>query len=224
MKFSLLLSALCALPSAFAAYDQNRAGAVLKAPEGDSFKSVTGTFSVPNLSGTARLSIWVAIGESTEQDYVLKGGIHYNRGYASFAGWYPDAETNTTTSVPAKASDSITVTVALTSATSGTVTIENKTQNKKVTQTVAAPASVDPSYLTARTADWFVQAYQVVPGELVNAPRFGTIAFTACSATLASGASRGPTGAGTFEIQGTSGQIYSKTTVSSSGVSVQRSG
>jgi hypothetical protein len=203
-------------------YDQNRGGAVLEAPSGDSFTSVSGTFTVPSLTGTSKLSIWVAIGDSVNQNYLLKGGINYNQDLSTFNSWFPSNETDISSTVPVKAADSITVTVSLTSATEGTVVIENKTQNKKSTQTISAPASVDASVLKALTADWFVQAYQAA-GELVQVPKFGTLAFSSCSAKTKSGQSIPLTGAGTFEIQGTSGQIYSKTTVTADGVSVKQS-
>ncbi|KAF2465674.1 concanavalin A-like lectin/glucanase [Lindgomyces ingoldianus] len=221
MKPPSLLGSACFLTTALAAYDQNRGGAVLKAPDGDSFTSVTGTFTVPSLVGTAKLSFWVAIGDSIKQDIVLKGGVIFDKTYSSFAAWFPENATDTTSAAPAKASDSITVTVSLDSDSSGTVVVENTTQKKKSTQSLKAPANIDPSRLTALTADWFVQAYQA-NGELVNVPKFGTIAFTGCSAKLKSGNVVGSTGAGTFEIQGTSGQIYTKTTVSANGVSLAR--
>ncbi|ORY04470.1 concanavalin A-like lectin/glucanase domain-containing protein [Clohesyomyces aquaticus] len=230
MRSSLLgsfcfLTGAIAAPAAFspAAFDQNRGGAVLKAPEGDSFASVTGTFTVPPLTGTAKLSLWVGIGESTKQNIVLKGGVTYDATYSTFAAWSPNMNnvTVTTSAASVAANDTITVTVSVESETSGTVVLENKTQNKKSTQVLTAPLKFDPVRLTALTADWFVQAYQA-NGELVQVPRFGTIAFTACSATLKSGKSVGATGAGTFEIQGTSGQIYSKTTVTADGISLAR--
>ncbi|KAI2620706.1 concanavalin A-like lectin/glucanase [Hypomontagnella submonticulosa] len=219
---SALVASLFA-SSALAEFDQNRGGAVLKAPEGDSFTSVTGTFTVPNLSGANKLSIWVAIGDTLQQDVVLKGGITYSNGLTSFAAWYPGNETDITSEVPIRAGDSITVTASLsaTDKSTGTIVVENTTQNKKSTQTLPVPEKADPATLTAQAADWFVQAYQKA-GELVQVPRFNTITFTKCSATLASGKSVGPTGAGTFEIQGTSGQIYSKTTVTSDSVTVRQ--
>ncbi|KAK6958301.1 hypothetical protein Daesc_001099 [Daldinia eschscholtzii] len=226
MRFSTCSTLVAGLfaSSAFAAFDQNRGGAVLKAPEGQSFTSVTGTFTVPTLSGPNKLSIWVAIGDTLEQDIVLKGGITYSNGLTSFASWYPDNETDITSDVPIKAGDSVTVTVSLPEAdkSTGTVVVENTTQNKKSTQTLPIPAKVeDPSKLTSLAADWFVQAYQNA-GELVRVPRFGTITFTKTSATLANGTTVGPTGAGTFEIQGTSGQIYSRTTVAANGITIRQ--
>ncbi|KAI8962241.1 concanavalin A-like lectin/glucanase [Daldinia sp. FL1419] len=226
MRFSTCSALVASLftSSAFAVFDQNRGGAVLKAPEGQSFTSVTGTFTVPTLSGPDKLSIWVAIGDTLEQDVVLKGGITYSNGLTSFVAWHPDNETDITSEVPIKAGDSITVTISVpeTDKTTGTVVVENTTQNKKSTQTLPIPAKVeDPSTLTSLAADWFVQAYQKA-GELVRVPRFNTITFTKASATLADGTTVGPTGAGTFEIQGTSGQIYSKTTVTADGITVRQ--
>lgn len=209
--------------TALAAYDGNRAGAVLKAPAGDSFATVTGTFTVPPLTGRSRLTIWLGIGDTVEQTYVLGGGIVFNSTFGSFAAFYPEKAVDTTSSVPIAVGDSITVTTTLTSPNTGTVVIENKTQNKKTEQTVAAPATADPGRLTAQTADWWVQAYQAA-GELVETPNYDNITFTAVSATLGSGATVGATGAGSFEIQGISGQIYSKTTVEADKVVVKRQG
>lgn len=222
MKLSSVLGSVCLSISAHAAFDLNRGGASLKAPAGDSFTSVTGTFTVPNLSGNSRLSIWLGIGDSQDQKYVIGGGVVYNRTLGTFAAFFPEKPMDTTSAVPVKASDSITVTASLTSPNTGTVTIENKTQNKKTSQTVAAPTTADPSALTALNADWWVQGYQVIPGELLQTPNYGTITFTAVSATLASGATVGATGAGAYELQGTSGQMYSKTTISANQIQVRR--
>lgn len=208
MRFATLLSTACWVSVATAAFDLNRGGAVLKAPEGDSFATVTGTFTVPNLSGSNRLSIWVGIGDTLEQDYVLSGGIVYNSTLKSFSAYFPGPATDTTSAVPVANGNSITVTVSVAEA-GGTVTVENKTQNKKTTQTLAAPAGVDPSALTALAANWFVQAYQVVPGQLVATPNFGTVTFTAITATTKSGVNVPISGAGRYEIQGTSGQVSS---------------
>ncbi|KAI5926475.1 peptidase G1 [Camillea tinctor] len=209
--------------TAFAAFDQNRAGAVLKAPDDSSFTSVAGTFTVPSLTGNPKLSIWVAIGDTLQQDIVLKGGITYSGALTSFVEWYPSNTTDITADVPVRAGDSITVTVSVPSSdkATGTVIVENTTQSKKSTQEIPIPSNADPATLPSLAADWFVQAYQAA-GELVQVPRFGTISFTQCSATLANGTSIGPQGAGVFEIQGTSGQIYSTTTTTASGVSVRQ--
>jgi hypothetical protein len=167
------------------------------------------------------LSIWVGIGDSLVQEYVLGGGIVYNSTLKSFSAYWPGAATDTTSTVPVVSGNSITVTVT-TAEAGGTVTVENKTQNKKTTKSLSAPAGVDPGKLTALAANWFVQAYQVTPGELVQTPNFGTVSFTACTATTKGGVVVPITGAGRYEIQGTSGQMYSATTISSTGISVRR--
>jgi hypothetical protein len=161
---------------------------------------------VPNLSGTNRLSIWVGIGDTLEQNNVLGGGIVYNSTLRSFAAYFPSPVADTTSTVPVANGNSITVTVSVTGA-GGTVTIENRTQNRRTTQTIVAPTGVDPSSLTALAANWFVQAYQVIPGQLVATPNFGTISFTAVSATTKRGVNVPVAGAGRYEIQGTSGQV-----------------
>lgn len=206
MKFTAIFSTTCCFSAALAAFDLNRGGAVLKAPDNDSFASVTGTFTVPTLSGANRLSIWIGIGNNLQQDYVLGGGIVYNSTLQSFSAYFPSPATDTTTTVPVANGDAITVSISV-AAAGGTVTLENKTQDKKSTQTLAAPSGVDPATLTALAAGFFVQAYQVVPGELVQAPSFGTVSFANIAATTKSGASVPIEGAGKYEIQGTSGQV-----------------
>ncbi|CAN9129002.1 unnamed protein product [Alternaria alternata] len=178
MRTAALLA--CCVSAASAAFDLNRGGAVLKAPAGDSFATVTGTFTVPNLSGTNRLSIWVGIGDTLEQDNVLGGGIVYNSTLKSFSAYFPGPVTDTTSTVPVANGNSITVTVNMATA-GGTVTIENKTQNKRTTQTLAAPSGVDPSALTALAADWFVQAYQVIPELTASLNSLGPLAWVKLS-------------------------------------------
>ncbi|KAF2640849.1 concanavalin A-like lectin/glucanase [Massarina eburnea CBS 473.64] len=202
MRLSLL-STICWASTVLAAFDFNRAGAVLKAPTSDSFKSVTGSFAVPSLTGNNRLSIWVGIGDSTTQTYVLGGGVSYNKTLSTWTAFFPSPATDTTSSVPAANGDNITVTVDIELGAGGSVTIENKTQNKKATQAVAAPSKANPDALTALAADWWVQAYQVIPGELVQTPNFTTIVITGCSATTEQGVSVPLSGAGAYEIQGT---------------------
>lgn len=223
MKLSNSFLASSFSASVLAAYDGNRAGAVLRAPQGESFQTVTGTFVVPALTGPRRLTIWLGIGDNLEQTHVLGGGIVFNSTLGSFAAFYPEKAVDTTSSVPVAVGDSITVTTTLTSPNTGNVIIENKTQNKTTTTTVAAPASANPARLTALTADWWVQAYQAA-GELVETPNYNNVTFTSVSATLSSGTKVGATGAGNFEIQGISGQIYSKTTISADTIVVKRQG
>ncbi|KAJ4287539.1 hypothetical protein N0V90_012242 [Kalmusia sp. IMI 367209] len=203
MKIPIFLSVFIWAFTIQAAYDRNRAGAVLKAPTGDSFKSVSGTFTVPtNLTGD-RLSIWVGIGDSLTQTYVLGGGVSYNRTLSTWSAFFPSAAIDTTAAVPVAIGDSVTVTVDIEKGAGGAVTIENLTQHKTTTQKVAPPANAAPSALTALTADWWVQAYQVIPGELVKVPNFGTIVFSATTATTQGGINVPISNAGAYEIQGT---------------------
>ena len=205
---------------AHAAYDQNRAGAVLKAPINDSFISATGVFIVPQLSGNNKLSIWVAIGDTLQQDVVLKGGVHYaDSRLSTFVSWYPGNDTDITSDVPVQAGDTMRVVASVSQEdrTVGTVMVENTSSGTSSKQAIPVP-----SELTSLAADWFVQAYQAA-GELVQVPLFGTLNFTEAGAVLASGKEVGTTGAGVFEIQGTSGQVYSRTTVQSNGVAIVQS-
>jgi hypothetical protein len=209
MRLSIFCNVVSWASTASAAFDLNRGGGVLKAPEGDSFATITGTFTVPTLSGANRLSIWIGIGDSLQQNYILGGGIVYNSTLQSFSAYWPGPVTDTTSAVPVASGNSITVTIT-TAEAGGTVTVENTTQNKTTTQSLSAPADVDSAELTVLAASWFVQAYQVTPGQLVQTPDFGTVSFTACSATTKNGVAVPITGAGRYEIQGTSGQVSTK--------------
>lgn len=101
MQFSVLLGALSWAVITQAAYDQNRAGAVLKAPAGDAFKSVGGTFSIPTaLTGDNRISIWVGIGDSLTQTYVLGGGVSFNKTLSTWSAFFPSSPVDNTSEVP----------------------------------------------------------------------------------------------------------------------------
>ena len=225
--------ALSPLPSrniAQRAFSPNRAGAVLlRAPEGETFTSVTGTFIVPTPArgqggGTTTkysAGIWVGIAANKDQDIVLQAGVTAaitgsTTSFTAWYAWYPGSTTDlTTTQFSARAGDSIKITVSTTSATEGTVVIENITANRKVTQGVSAPASVAPDEMTAQSAAWMVEGYQLA-GELVPLARFGRLQFTNCAAGTSGGKSLGVTGAGLYEVQTISGQVYTKTTLPSS--------
>lgn len=208
-------------------YNQNQAGAViLRPPEGDKFTSITGTFTVPtialprggNAAAKYSASIWLGIANNRNQDAVLQGGITMAlQGTASsffaWSGWTPDKATNVSATDFAVASgDSVTITVTSTSVTEGTVVLDNVTTGKKVTKAVTAPSSVDPTDLTAQSVDVMVEGYQV-NGGLPDLVDFTRVQFTKVTAGTASGQSIGVTGSGLYEVQTTSGQVLTKTTV-----------
>jgi len=209
------------------AYNQNQAGAViLRPPEGDTFKSVTGSFTVPTIAvprgGNAATkysaSIWLGIANNRNQDAVLQAGITMAiqssvTTFYSWSGWTPDKSTNfTTTDFAVKSGDSITITITSTTVTEGTVVLENVTTGKKVTKAVTAPSSVDPTALTAQSVDVIVEGYQV-NGGLPDLADFTRVQFTKVAAGTANGQSVGVTGSGIYEVQTTSGAILTKTTV-----------
>ncbi|KAG4422182.1 hypothetical protein IFR04_004688 [Cadophora malorum] len=225
--------ALSPIPSrtiAQRAFSPNRAGAVLlRAPEGESFTSVTGTFTVPTPArgqggGTNTkysAGIWVGIAANKDQDIVLQAGVTAaitgsTTSFTAWYAWYPGSPIDfTTTQFSARTGDSIKITVSTTSVTEGMVVIENVTANRKVTKVVSAPASLAPDELTAQSAAWMVEGYQLA-GEVVPLARFGRVQFTNCAAATSGGKSMGVTGAGLYEVQTISGQVYTKTTLPSS--------
>ena len=210
------------------AYNQNQAGAVLLKPPtaDDAFTSVTGTFTVPTIAvprgGNAATkysaSIWLGIANNKNQDAVLQAGITMSlqrsqSTFYSWSGWTPDKSANfTTTEFAVKTGDSIKITITTTSATQGTVVLENTTTSRKVTKTVAAPASLDPSALTAQSVAAIVEGYQV-NGGLPDLVDFTRVQFTKVAAGTTGGKSVGVTGSGIYEVQTTSGAVLTKTTV-----------
>jgi hypothetical protein len=91
--------------------------------------------------------------------------------------------------------DSVTLSVAATSTTSGTVTIENNTSGKSVSQNVSSTAP-----LCQQNAEWILEAY-VENGDDVPFADFHSVKFTKASAGLLAGGSVGPAKAAVIGIE-----------------------
>lgn len=76
------------------------------------------------------------------------------------------------------AGDQIRMTITATSSTSGAATLENLTTGKSASKTMSAPGSP----LCLKDADWIVEDF----GQK-NLANFGTVDFTAASATSSAG-------------------------------------
>lgn len=81
------------------------------------------------------------------------------------------------------AGDVISLSVAASSSSKGTVVIENQTTGQKVTKTLSAPSA--SSTLGGQNAEWIVEDFEQ-NGQLVPFADFGTVVFTDAVAQTAS--------------------------------------
>lgn len=195
-------------------YSTNWAGAVLI---GTGYKSVTGTFTVPTPTTAGSGSAWVGIDGDTCGTAILQTGVDWTKSgssitYDAWYEWYPDYAYDFT-GIPLAAGNVITVTVTATSKTAGTATIVNKTTGKTVSHTFTGG---EDGTLCEYNAEWIVEDFEE-GSSLVPFANFGTVAFTACSATGSSGAV-GVTGASILDIQQNSKVLTDCSLSGSSGV------
>ncbi|KAF8217112.1 peptidase A4 family-domain-containing protein [Mycena galopus ATCC 62051] len=186
-------------------YSSNWAGAAWESPEG-TYTSVTGTFVVPTPqapsgggSGMYSASAWVGIDGDTCGSAILQTGIDFtiDNGAVSFDSWYeyfPDAA-HDFEDFAISAGDTITLTATASSDTAGTVTIENISTGKTVTQALTSTAQ-----LCGENAEWIVEDYEE-GGSLVPFANFGTVTFMGARATTSDGSTVGPDGAALIDIQ-----------------------
>ena len=178
-------------------YSTNWAGAVITAPPaGQTFKSVSGRFTVPAAtkppsatgSGPWSASAWVGIDGDTAGNDILQTGIDFtvnSAGQHSFAAWYewyPNYAYNFA-SFPIAAGDVIEMSVVATSPSAGTVTLQNVSSGKSVSKALTAPSS--GSTIAGKNAEWIVEDYEE-GSSLVPFADFGTVTFTDCTAKTGS--------------------------------------
>ncbi|KAJ4483725.1 acid proteinase [Lentinula aciculospora] len=222
-------------------FSSNWAGAVLVASTA-TYKSVTGTFTVPTPKSTGGsseqcASAWVGIDGDTCDTAILQTGVDFcvSGSAVSFDAWYEffvsiavifysalipsffvfkkPADSFDFSGFSVSAGDSVTVTATVTSTTEGTLTIENNSKGTSASKTVTST-----SRLCETNAEWIVEDFEECEGndcELVPFANFGTVEFTGASATTSSGTVT-PAGATIFDIE----QNSVLTSVSQSGSSV----
>ncbi|PSR76997.1 acid proteinase [Coniella lustricola] len=169
-------------------YDSNWAGAV---KIGTGLNDVTGTIVVPTPSvpsgGSAltkyAASAWVGIDGDTCTSAILQTGVDFyaGRGGVTFDAWYewyPDYAYNFA-GFSVSAGDTIVMTASAASTKAGTVTLENSTTGKKVTQSFSA--ETDP--LCEYNAEWIVEDFES-GSSLVAFADFDTVTFTDCSPSV----------------------------------------
>ncbi|KAG8159839.1 hypothetical protein KVR01_010476 [Diaporthe batatas] len=213
-----------------AEYSSNWAGAVLIST---GFTQVTGTVTVPTLTGSSSSSVesagsaWVGIDGDTCQTAILQTGIDWyvdgsSVSYDAWYEWYPDYA-YTFSGITISAGDSIKMTVTATSKTSGTAVIQNLTTGKTVTQTFTNVADGD---LCETNAEWIVEDFSECSSAnsctLVPFADFGTVSFTGASA-VKSGTTVGVTGATIIDIK-QNNEVLTDCSASSSTVSCTYTG
>ncbi|KAI0367120.1 aspergillopepsin [Pilatotrama ljubarskyi] len=206
-------------------FSSNWAGAVLVAGS-NTFKSVTGTFTVPTprepsgASGTHSASAWVGIDGDTCGTAILQTGIDFtiSGGRASFDAWYewfPDFA-HDFSGISISPGNSITVTVTASSLTSGTATIINHSTGQQVSHSFSGQPS-----LCQENAEWIVEDFEE-NGGLVPLANWGTVTFTGVSAGTSSGTVT-PAGATIIDMEQNGRQLTS-VSASSSSVTVTYTG
>ncbi|KAJ0122377.1 protease acp1 [Diaporthe amygdali] len=189
-------------------YSSNWAGAVLI---GTGYTEVTGTVTVPTLTGSSASSTesagsaWVGIDGDTCDTAILQTGIDWyvdgtSVSYDAWYEWYPDYA-YTFSGISISAGDSIKMTVTATSKTGGSAVIENLTTGTTVTEDFS---NVSDGSLCEYNAEWIVEDFEECSSSndcsLVPFADFGTVTFTSASA-VKSGTTVGVTGATIIDIE-----------------------
>jgi hypothetical protein len=205
-------------------FSENWSGAVLVATTA-TYKSVTGTFTVPTPkstggSGQQCASAWVGIDGDTCASAILQTGLDFcvTGTSVSFDSWYEffPAVSVDFTGISFSAGQSVTLTATVISTTEGTLTIKNNSNGQSVSKTISSTAR-----LCQENAEWIVEDFEECEGndcELVPFANFGTVAFTGASATTNSG-SVSPAAAQVLEIE--QNEVLTSASVSGSTVTVK---
>jgi len=204
-----------------AEFSTNWSGAVIETPpSGQTFKSVTGTFTVPTITGSGAASAWVGIDGDTAQNSILQAGVDFEISggrttFTAWTEWFPNFASDIS-NFAISAGDKITVTVTASSTTAGTATLTNATKGKTVTISLRAPSS--SAALAGQNAEWIVEDFEE-NGSLVTLANFGTVTFTGSSASTGS-SSVTPSGATIINME-QNNKVLTSVSISGSTVTVK---
>lgn len=169
-----------------ASYSSNWAGAVTN---GTGVNFITATWKAPDLTAPeldfGEGSAWVGIDGSKCKNSILQAGFDWSKSggvvsYYAWYEWYPD-QTRRFSDFPISGGDFITATITASSPNAGTATLENLTQGKTVSQTLA---NEDPTAtLCQSNAEWIIEKVGV-PTRFIE---FDTLTFMNASARDANG-------------------------------------
>ncbi|KAG6372605.1 peptidase A4 family-domain-containing protein [Boletus reticuloceps] len=198
------------------------AGAELQQSNG-TFRSVTGTFTVPSISGPIGAGAAALVGiDGGACNMIFEAGVIFNitsTGPQNKAvwEWYPDPLGAFPDNFTIAAGDSINVTVSASNATSGLVEIQNLSNQQSATQRVQSSHA-----LCGQSAEWIVEDYllndtSTNPVPLAN---FGKVVFTHAQAGGPGNQTFGPQGSTIVGIE-QNGQYLTNVSVDASSVVVK---
>jgi len=203
-------------------YSSNWAGAAWASSSG-TYKSVTGTFTVPTPkaasgSSSGSAAAWVGIDGDTCDTAILQTGIDFtisggSVSYDAWYEWYP-AYAYDFSGITIQAGDVIILTVTATSTKAGTAVIENQTTGQTVSKSLTSSSA-----LCQENAEWIVEDYEE-NGSLVTLANFGTVTFTNAEATTSSGSTVGPSGSTIIDIE-QNNKVLTSVSTSSSGAVIE---
>ncbi|KAJ7209701.1 peptidase A4 family-domain-containing protein [Mycena pura] len=206
-----------------AEFSSNWAGAAFESPAG-TFQAVTGTFTVPTPkapsggSGSFAASAWVGIDGDTCGTAILQTGLDFTvtNGRVSYDAWfeYFPAFATDFSGITISAGNQIRLTATVSTATSGTVKIENLSTGVTVSKSLTSSAK-----LCQENAEWIVEDFEE-GSSLVPFANFGTVTFSNAVATMVSGATTGPSGAVIIDLE-QNNQVLTSVSTSSSSVTVE---
>ncbi|KAM0140851.1 hypothetical protein ACHAP3_002533 [Botrytis cinerea] len=132
--------------------------------------------------------------------------------YDAWYEWYPADTLGFSLSVTA--GDTIAVNLTYSSFTEGSVTMENKSTGKSETKTVTST-----DQLCGQAAEWIMEDLSI-DGSTIGLANYGNVTFSNAYATTKEGKQVGPTGANIMDIETTSNEILTSSSVTEDSVVV----
>ncbi|KAF5871638.1 putative scytalidoglutamic peptidase protein [Botrytis fragariae] len=211
-------------------YNISWAGAVLDDGGSTIYTGVYTEFVVPIPTKPTRgetsaeiwtVSSWVGIDgyeQSSECAGLWQAGVDASidssgkLSYDAWYEWYPADTLGFSFSVTA--GDTIAVNLTYSSFTEGTVTMENKSTGKSETKTVTST-----DQLCGQAAEWIMEDLSI-DGSTIGLANYGNVTFSNAYAATKEGKQVGPTGANIMDIETTSNEILTSSSVTEDSVVV----
>ncbi|KAI1786848.1 peptidase G1, partial [Ganoderma leucocontextum] len=207
-------------------YSANWAGAIVSEKTA-TYKEVTGTFVVPTpkepsgASGAHRAAVWVGIDGTTCNSRIFQAGVDLNVdgssvSYNAWYEWFP-GPAGDFSGITFKPGDTVTITLAATSKTSGTAWIKNHRTGKRVSHKFSGQPS-----LCQYDAEWIVEDFSV-NGSFTPFANFGNVTFTDATACTLAGKIVGPANAQQMDLI-QNNKVITKVTTGAKSVSIVYTG
>ncbi|KAF7902586.1 hypothetical protein EAF00_002489 [Botryotinia globosa] len=167
------------------------------------------------------VSSWVGIDgyeQSSECAGLWQAGVDASidsSGKLSYDAWYEWYPANTLRfALTVTVGDTIAVNLTYSSFTEGTVTMENKSTGKSETKTVTST-----DQLCGQAAQWIMEDLSI-DGSTIGLANYGNVTFCNAYATTKEGKKVGPTGANIVDIETTSKEILTNSSITEDSVVV----